>query len=753
MLLLVEPTSGAILKISMGSLFDSVLEMTQRLTGIKNTGTGKSNKNVFYRMKDDFASSHNELLFYTPKGNVLELMSLEPKGKVDPESYRIELPFDIKSVHLLSREQYLIEVDKTDNEQQDSSANDISHVPDSGNMFMLKKESVDDMIPTMLSPVIQHTVNISDEMAAGAEILDKKTTNLLEISTAGITDYGLSKAFGSKISSPHSVMVSDNTYAGVVLGFPELEFSPSEVHVWPRPKEATIGQEKPSSNNYGGGVSKKFSDPTKNIVILRNSSQIVRPVSYSELPKDCKAATQGPGNVTAYLEVVDLMQNKLRFIPVPEPAQMSVYASWYKQTYPDQIVACSETSNEGLVTVDNVGTVRLWETGVDNLSKSLAEWRVMVGEDRDRDLMLMRDKVGDLDSPKHGKIDPEGAPHVGGNTWAGGTGGRDTAGLGGVGGPYRLDAGHDVHQVSDEVKNQVPEHIRKAAREMNRKAYKDRLREIQMSEHDAAMYEQFSSQVRKQVQTLRMIISGLQAKAKDRQWLKNQTSGELDDTKLIEGITGEKSIYKKRGEQDPEPGAPQEKPKRLRLLVDLSGSMYRFNGHDQRLERTMESSLMVMEALEGYSQMIKYEIMGHSGEESDLPLVKMGTEPKNEKDRLHILRNMHAHAQFCMSGDHTLSATVQAINELALSADNYDESIVIVLSDANFDRYGISPNQFTKILTRNDRINAFAIFIGSLGDQAEYLAKKLPSGKGFVCLDTRKLPEILKTIFTSTMLK
>ena len=60
-----------------------------------------------------------------------------------------------------------------------------------------------------------------------------------------------------------------------------------------------------------------------------------------------------------------------------------------------------------------------------------------------------------------------------------------------------MDAGHNVHQVSDEVKNQVPEHIRKAAREMNRKAYKDRLREIQMSEHDAAMYEQFSSQVRK----------------------------------------------------------------------------------------------------------------------------------------------------------------------------------------------------------------------------------------------------------------
>ena len=81
----------------------------------------------------------------------------------------------------------------------------------------------------------------------------------------------------------------------------------------------------------------------------------------------------------------------------------------------------------------------------------------------DRDLSIRRDGLTDLDSPKHGKMDPDNAPHVGGNTWAGGTGGRDTAGMGGIGGPYRLDAGHDVHQLSDEVKEQVPEHIRYVA--------------------------------------------------------------------------------------------------------------------------------------------------------------------------------------------------------------------------------------------------------------------------------------------------
>ena len=80
--------------------------------------------------------------------------------------------------------------------------------------------------------------------------------------------------------------------------------------------------------------------------------------------------------------------------------------------------------------------------------------------------------------------------------------------------------------------------------------------------------------------------------------------GELDDTRLIEGITGEKTIYKRRGEQEPEPGSVQEKPKRLRLVVDVSGSMYRFNGHDQRLERMLESTLMVMEALEGYGERV-----------------------------------------------------------------------------------------------------------------------------------------------------
>ena len=146
----------------------------------------------------------------------------------------------------------------------------------------------------------------------------------------------------------------------------------------------------------------------------------------------------------------------------------------------------------------------------------------MIGGDNDLSMSVERASGKHVDSPKHGKIDAKNEPHVGGNTWAGGTGGRDTAGLGGKGGPYRLDAGHQVHQVPESEKAAVPAHVAKAARQMNRKAFEERLREIQMSEYDAGLYNQYAAGVARQVQTLRTILQSLQAKSQDRSWLKNQ---------------------------------------------------------------------------------------------------------------------------------------------------------------------------------------------------------------------------------------
>lgn len=61
----------------------------------------------------------------------------------------------------------------------------------------------------------------------------------------------------------------------------------------------------------------------------------------------------------------------------------------------------------------------------------------------------------------------------------------------------------------------------------------------------------------------------------------------------------------------PQLGSPQQKPKRLRLVVDVSGSMYRFNGVDRRLERSMEAVCMVMEAFENYEEKFKVMVEHH----------------------------------------------------------------------------------------------------------------------------------------------
>ena len=82
-----------------------------------------------------------------------------------------------------------------------------------------------------------------------------------------------------------------------------------------------------------------------------------------------------------------------------------------------------------------------------------------------------------------------------------------------------------------------------------------------------------------------------------------------------------------------------------------------------------------------------------------------------------VLQAMIAESQYCWSGDNTMEATRAAIQQI--TKDPADKYFVIVFSDANFSRYGIRPSQFASLMNSDPRVNVFAIFIGSLGDQAK----------------------------------
>ena len=109
---------------------------------------------------------------------------------------------------------------------------------------------------------------------------------------------------------------------------------------------------------------------------------------------------------------------------------------------------------------------------------------------------------------------------------------------------------------------------------------------------------------------------------------------------------------------------------------------------------------------------------------------------------------MSAHTQYCWSGDNTINALQLAITDLAKEADETDECHVILLSDANLKRYGITAQELGSLLESNERVNAAVVFIGSLGNEAAKLVSQLPRGRAFLAMDTSKIPSIMKELFS-----
>lgn len=353
-----------------------------------------------------------------------------------------------------------------------------------------------------------------------------------------------------------------------------------------------------------------------------------------------------------------------------------------------------------------------------------------------------------LSEPKEGKTDPKNEPHTGGNKWKGGTGGRDTAGLGGRGGYERYFAGHEIKQVNDELKKDVPDHIKQQARAMAQKALAEKLADQGLTAHEGATYHKYKMELMPQIQHLVNVLNDLQANAKERTWLTRQQEGELDERRLTNALTGERSVFKRRQEAPPEIGAPQTKPKRIRFLVDLSASMYSMQ-YDGRLEREIKTMLMIMEAFSHVSkEKFTYDIIGHHGESSHVEMTKMDKPPQSIGERWKVLRDSDATMTYVMSGDSTLEAIEWACQ--TITKQEGDDYFVIALSDANLTRYGITVPALEKVMKTNHEKVKCALICLDRGDEGKELASRLP-GKAFQVREMRALPQVLSSILTTML--
>ncbi|KAH8064284.1 ATPase [Aureococcus anophagefferens] len=256
------------------------------------------------------------------------------------------------------------------------------------------------------------------------------------------------------------------------------------------------------------------------------------------------------------------------------------------------------------------------------------------------------------------------------------------------------------------------------------------LHQLQMTEKDARQYEKLYAAVESQVGVLRAALLGREARERERTWKRLQTHGELDELMLVDGITGATNIYKRRSPDDAARLLSQQLPKRIKFVLDISGSMYTYNRLDGRLTRALQALIMLMEALDGFEHKYEYSVVGHSGAASAVLLVPWGSPPKTRLERLKLVRKMVTHAQTCKSGDHTLQATKRAVADVAAKAA--DEYFVFLLSDADFGRYDLTGRDLGAALTADPRVSAYALFIASNFEAAEAIKDERPPGKGLL---------------------
>lgn len=119
------------------------------------------------------------------------------------------------------------------------------------------------------------------------------------------------------------------------------------------------------------------------------------------------------------------------------------------------------------------------------------------------------------------------------------------------------------------------EALRKA-RELVAQASSGARAKLDLDELEESTYDELYASVENEISQLRVVLEAVEAKEKERVWLRGKTSGEMDDSRLVDLAIGEKNVYKKRGKKEAS-RLVQRLPKRLSFVVDVSGSMAYFN--------------------------------------------------------------------------------------------------------------------------------------------------------------------------------
>ena len=212
-IVLVEPSNGNVISINTkdSSWFQPLKDLAMNFSSTASNKTSQK-RDFFYRMRTDFASD-NKLLFFTPNGNIVQQIDLS--GDI-PKLFKIELPFNIESLHPLNEHQFFI-----------SATSEKEGIGKVSKFFILRKESNEEPLPNILNPVVQ-------DFGEGSNPFE----SVVGLNKEGMSDFGLKIVLKESVSSPNTLFTTPNSYATLAMGFPELEFSPNEIYTWPKQQDS-----------------------------------------------------------------------------------------------------------------------------------------------------------------------------------------------------------------------------------------------------------------------------------------------------------------------------------------------------------------------------------------------------------------------------------------------------------------------------------------------------------------------------------
>ena len=231
------------------SLFDNARNKISQVLG---------SQSFFWKLKPDLIISKNQIVIFTSKNNKIEIIDLGTMS-----AYNMVVPFQIDSLLLWSSDRWLIQ-----NTLQEK--------------FILQRSSSDNPCPNVLRKIDEN------------EIGPHKLGSLLACSKTGCTKDMLSKAFNKEMDFPSRIVATSNTYASIIVGFPEFDNS-NKIFSFPRSQRVN-----------------SFIDP-----IITQTGQIIRIVAPSHVPESALYKEKARDTFCGYLEITDPLEKKLHYIPIP----------------------------------------------------------------------------------------------------------------------------------------------------------------------------------------------------------------------------------------------------------------------------------------------------------------------------------------------------------------------------------------------------------------------------------------------------